>query len=695
MLFASEWLARYVDLPEDPRETARRLTAAGLAVEQIEEVDGGGVVFDIEVTTNRPDCMNHFGVARELSVLLDRPLRVPDFDVEEDAQGVDSVAKVIVHDPAGCPRYAARAVLGVKIGPSPEWMKRLLEAIGSRSINNIVDVTNFLLWEWGQPLHAFDLDKLADRTVVVRRAFAGEKLRTLDGVERTLDPSILAICDPAGATALGGIMGGGESEVTEGTVNVLIESAHFDRAVVRRGARRLGMHTDASHRFERGVDPTGCGLAATRAAKLMAELAGGRVLKGAIDVVAEEHLPRRRRGRMSLAGLRGFAGAEIPAGAAERALSGLGFEPAPVASGDGPAWELTVPSWRIFDFEPRPEPPHDLYPADFYEEVMRVHGFDRIAPTLPALPGSDGPRTPRQQVRDRAKDHLAACGFTEAIHFAFHAPEGDAAYPSLRPEARPIRLANPLSERYSVLRRSLVPNLVETARFNQRRGASAVRLFEVATVFFSRSEGERPEGGLPDQPEMVGLVCGGRVGNPWEREVELDFFDLKGVAESLADALAVRLDVRSAVLPGLLEGSTAELLRDSEVVGYLGRVAEEEIYPLYVAEIAMDALLGGTVSLAVDVPSRYPGVDADLTLTHPLETPWAEIEAVLRELRPEDLVSSYLKVRYRGPGVPEGAVNTTISFLYNARDRSLTQEEVNARQLALSQELERRFGWKG
>ncbi|HSN86863.1 MAG TPA: phenylalanine--tRNA ligase subunit beta, partial [Thermoanaerobaculia bacterium] len=574
--------------------------------------------------------------------------------------------------------------------PSPEWMKKFLEAIGSRSINNIVDVTNFLLWEWGQPLHAFDLDKLTDHTVVVRRAREGEKLRTLDGVERTLDPSILAICDPAGVTALGGIMGGGESEVTDGTVNILIESAHFDRAVVRRGARRLGMHTDASHRFERGVDPTGCALAATRAAKLMAELAGGRVLSGAIDVVAEEHLPRRRRGRISLSGLRGFAGAEIPASVAERALTGLGFEPRPVESGDGPVWETTIPSWRIFDFEPRPEPPHDLYPADLYEEVMRIHGFDRIAPTLPALPGSDGPRTPRQQVRDRAKDHLAACGFTEAIHFAFHDPEADAAYPSLRPEARPIRLANPLSERYAVLRRSLVPNLVETARFNQRRGASSVRLFEVATVFF-----DRPEGGLPDQPEMVGFLCGGRVGNPWEREVDLDFFDLKGVVESLADTLAVSLDVRPAVLPGLLEGSTAELLRDGEVVGFLGRVAEEEGYPLYVSEIALDALLGGTVSLLVNVPSRYPGVDADFTLTHSLETPWAEIEAALRELRPEDLGSSSLKVRYRGPGVPEGAVNTTISFLYNARDRSLTQEEVNARQIALNQELERRFGWKG
>ena len=278
----------------------------------------------------------------------------------------------------------------------------------------------------------------------------------------------------------------------------------------------------------------------------------------------------------------------------------------------------------------------------------------------------------------------------ETVHFAFLDPARDAAFPSLRPDAKPLRLANPLSEQYSVLRRSLVPNLVETARFNQRRGLAAVRMFEVATVFY-----EAGPGAIPDQPEHVGLVCGGRVGSPWQREMELDLFDLKGTIEALAADFGVHLEVRPADLPGLLSGSAAELVRDGQVVGWLGRVEEEEGYPLYVSELATAALAGGNPSLAIVIPSRYPGVSADLTLTHSLETPWSEIDQAIREHQPPDLVSWDLKVRYRGQGVPEGAVNTTISFFYNARERSLTQEEVNARQLGLNQELERRFGWKG
>jgi len=319
-----------------------------------------------------------------------------------------------------------------------------------------------------------------------------------------------------------------------------------------------------------------------------------------------------------------------------------------------------------------------------------MYGFDRIPAALPGIPGSDAPKPEYQIRRERARNQLAASGYVETVHFAFLDPARDAAFPSLRPDAKPLRLANPLSEQYSVLRRSLVPNLVETARFNQRRGLAAVRMFEIATVFYEAGPGE-----IPDQPEHVGLVCGGRVGSPWQREMELDLFDLKGTIEALAADFGVHLEVRPADLPGLLAGSSAELARDGQVVGYFGRVEEEEGYPLYVAELATAALAGGNPSLAIVIPSRYPGVSADFTLTHSLETPWAEIDRAIREQEPPDLVSWDLKVRYRGQGVPEGAVKTTISFFYNARERSLTQEEVNARQLGLNEELERRFGWKG
>ena len=682
MEFSLEWLSAYVDLPADRDDLARRLTAAGLAVE-----GAGEKVFDIDVTTNRPDCMNHFGLAREISVLYGLPLRRPLTTPPEVAERTEDAAKVVIDDFEGCPRYSARVVRGVRIGPSPEWLRERLEAIGLRPINNVVDVTNFILWELGQPLHAFDLPKLAGRAVVVRRARAGEKLVTLDGQERELDPDILVIADAQRAVALAGVMGGLDSEVTDSTRDILIESAHFDRKRVRVAAKRFGMHTDASHRYERGSDPELCAEAASRAAALIVEIAGGSVLAGAIDVRDESRI-WRRQGRLDIAKLDAFAGAEIDPADSERWLTGLGF--GVDRSGGQGVWDVTVPSWRYFDFQPRLEPPNEVYPQDIYEEVLRMFGLDRIPAALPGIPGADAPRSETLIRRERARRQLAASGYTEAVHFAFLDPARDAAFPSLRPEAKPIRLANPLSEQYSVLRRSLVPNLVETARFNQRRGLAAVRMFEIATVFFDTGGA-----GLPDQPEHVALVCGGRRGTPWEREVELDFFDLKGVVEALADAFGVRLEARPADLPGLLAGNAAELLRGGRVVGYLGRVAEEEGYPLYVTELAMAELAGGDVSLQVEPPSRFPGISADFTLTHAVEVPWAEIEEVIRTHAPEDLVSWKLKDRYRGPGVPEGAVNTTISFHYNAGERSLTQEEVNARQLALNQELERRFGWKG
>lgn len=680
MLFSRSWLSDYVELPADVLDVQRRLTAAGLAVEGLEERDGD-TILDVDVTTNRPDCMNHLGIARELAVIYGRSLKRPAAQPDAAADRVEDAAAVDIEDWEGCPRFVARVVKGVRIGPSPGWLRARLEAIGLRPINNVVDVTNFILWEMGQPLHAYDLAKLGGSRILVRRAKPGETLVTLDGVERKLDPKMLVIADADRPVGLAGVMGGADSEVTDATTDVLIEGAHFNRKSVRAAARGLGMHTDASHRFERGADPELCLEAVSRAASLMAEIAGGTVLAGAIDR-RQEGFPPVLQGRLDLDRLDAFAGAPVPNEDAHRWLSGLGFE---VKNG-GPVWDVTVPSWRLYDFQPRPD--GTAYEQDLFEEVLRHFGFDNIPAALPAISGADAPKTPRQILREKVRDHLAACGLAETVHFAFQGEDMDGSFPSLRPEAKPLRLANALSDRYSVMRRSLVPNLVETARFNQRRGLPAVRIFEIATVFYDNPD-------FPDQPEHVGLVCGGRVGNPWNREKDLDFFDLKGVIESVADAAGVRLDFRPASLPGLLEGSAAELFRSDRRIGYLGRVAEEGAYPLYVAEIALDALEGGDLSLRVEAPSRFPAIDADLTFTHSRATPWAEIDRTIAELRPPDLVSWEMTVRYRGEGVPEGAVNTTIHFLYNSPERSLTQEEVNERQLALAAELQRRFGWKG
>lgn len=687
MEFSLSWLAEYVDLPADPQDLARRLTSVGLAVEGV-SAHGDDTVLDIDVTTNRPDCMNHFGVAREIAVAYGRPLRQPPVAPSEGEGDVQDLASVEIQEDVYCPRYTARVVRGVTIGPSPEWLRRRLESIGLRPINNVVDVTNFVLWELGQPLHAFDLDTLAGRRIIVRLAKRGEKLVTLDGTERKLDERVLVIADAERAVALAGVMGGLDTEVTERTRDILIESAHFNRQAVRIGARMFGMHTDASHRFERGADPEACERAASRAARLIAEIAGGTVAGGVIDVRGVPHVGWPPGGRLELAKLSAFAGAEIPASDVERWLTGLGFHLDPANGAGGTAWDVTVPSWRYYDFQTRHAAPHEVFPQDLYEEVLRHFGFDNIPAALPGIPGSDAPRPENQIRRERLRHLLAAAGYAETVHFAFLDPAADAAFPSLRPDAKPLRLANPLSEQYSVLRRSLAPNLVETARFNQRRGLPAVRVFEIATVFYETGEG------LPDQPEHVALVCGGQVGTPWEREFDLDLFDLKGAVEIVADAFGVTLEVRPAELTGLLAGNSAELLRGGRVVGWFGRVEAEEGYPLYAAELETEALAGGDVGLKVEPPSRFPGIGADFTFTHALETPWAEIDRAVAENAPEDLISWKLKVRYRGQGVPEGAVNTTVSFHYNAGDRSLTQEEVNARQHVLSQELERRFGWR-
>jgi phenylalanyl-tRNA synthetase beta chain len=445
-------------------------------------------------------------------------------------------------------------------------------------------------------------------------------------------------------------------------------------------------------------------------------VAGGEVLAGAIDVRAAAPPAGRRwppRGTLRLADLEAFAGVEIAAADVERWLGGLGFGLEPVPETGGEAWEVTAPSWRWYDVEPGPD--GAVYPADFYEEVLRHLGFDEVPSALPLLSGSDGSRTGEQRRRDGIRDRLAAAGFAEAIHYAFQTREADAAVPvalhraaglpEAVAEAPPLGLANPLSERYAVMRRSLVPNLVDTARFNRRRGADAVRLFEIGHLFFDLAlVAATGRDGLPvEEVEAVALVAGGAVGTPWSRRFELDLFDLKGAAEELVASLGGELVARPAELAGVVPGTGAEfLVRDAGAAadgeprpaGWMGRVDDpaEDPAPLFAVELATAALGGERGPVPVDPPSKFPGIEADLTLTHPLAVPWAELEAAIEANRPADLAAYGLKDRYAGRGVPAGAVNTTLGFHYVSPERSLTQDEVNERQRRLAEELERRFG---
>ncbi len=659
-------------------EIGRALTAVGLAVEGYPVVELGAdreICLDIDITSNRPDCMNHLGVARELAVALGRPLQrpgVPDY-ARRTTDGRSGAVRL--EDPEGCPRFVARIIRGVRIGPSPEWLKRRLEAIGVRSINNVVDVTNFVLWELGQPLHAYDLETVPAGELRVRRARVGEKLVTLDGKERELDPEILVIADRDRAIGLAGIMGGLATEVTDRTTDLLLESAHFDRRRVRIGAKRLALHTDASHRFERGADPEGCDFASRRAAALLAEVAGGRVEEPAVEASVGPLAPVGWR--LGAEALARFAGADVPESEIERILAGLEF--APRREGDR-FWTGLVPSFRRVDFEPRPGA-GIAYAQDVYEEVLRHWGFERMPPTLPRLSGVDAGADASWERRRKIQDLLAGLGFAEGIHYAFHDSASDARLPALV-AGPPVELANPLSDRYTVMRRSLVPNLVSAAEFNLDREATSVELFEVGHVF--------PADG--DELEAVAAVLAGVRGTPWDRHAGADLATLVGVFEELFALLGVAPTVTPAELRGVAPGTGAEWTLDGRVIGWFGRLSAEARLPLFAAELVIDRLPGRTARGRVVAPSRVPGISADLTLTHPLAVSWRAIVAAIGELGEPLRTGFRLKDRYQGAGVPTGAVATTITFDYHAGERTLTQEEVNERQRHLADELERRFG---
>jgi phenylalanyl-tRNA synthetase beta chain len=680
MLFGRGWLADYVELPESVEELAECVTSIGFPVEGIEEADGE-VILDLEVNPNRPDCMNHLGMAREVAAALGKPLRRPGVDLVCAVEPSSTEeARVQIDDPEGCPRYVAVVVKGVRVGPSPDWLATRLESVGLRPINNIVDITNYVLWEYGQPLHAFDLELLKDRSIIVRRAREGEHLVTLDGEGRGLDPEILVIADADSAVALAGIMGGEESEVSDSTTEVLIESAHFSPVRVRRGVRKLGMHTDASHRFERGSDPVICLEAALRAASLMTELGGGEVVERVID--ARKGDPWSASGRLSLAELNAFAGTEIPRNLVVETLPALGFT---LEEEGDEIWRARVPSWRKFDVEVDSE--GEVYPAHFYEEVLRFHGYDRVPSTLPHVGGPDAGLSTGHRRRESLRRFLSTAGLAETITYGFYSEVADRRFLGLRKAREPLRLGNALSDQYSLMCRSLLPNLVEGARFNQNRGLEAVRLFEIGHVF---------PGGGSEEIEAIGLIVGGSSGNPWRRKVEYDLFDLKGVIEGLAGEMGEQLGFKPESVPGFVAGTASEIHNSGgQRIGYLGQVDDSDsLYPLFAAELEAKGL-GSARSATVAPPSLFPGISVDLTLTHAVEVRWSALERAIVEASPEDLREFGLKDRYRGRGVPEGAVNTTIFFFYNAEDRSLTQQEVNDRHQRLAERLEAKFGWRG
>ncbi len=640
-------------------------------------------ILELEITPNRPDCLSVAGMAREIAAVLGTTHTTPGGTPVETGPPADQAVRVEIVDPDLCGRYTARVIRGVKIGPSPEWLSERVIAAGARPVNNVVDITNYVMFELGQPLHAFDLSTVGTDPdgrahIIVRTATQGEKLTTLDGQERTLDARMLLICDPGGPIALAGVMGGEHTEVSERTVDILLESASFDSEVTSRTSRSLGLISEASMRFERGVDPQGCVAAADRAAQLMAEICDGTVDAGIVDEYPRPATARQLDLRLSR--LNNILGTSIDSGEVVRILTALGLE----VSASGDRFAVSVPTSR-------PDLEREI---DLVEEVLRIWGMDRVEATLPAGRMRVGTLTREQRWRERIAATLRAAGLNETITYAFVDPRDleRLEWPE-DPGERSVELLNPMSAEQAVLRRTLAPGLIRAVSYNQRRGVDNVHLYEIGRVFVA-TDGSQ----LPKERELVSGVLAGRWSEPaWHgapakgsgvdavlHSAQLNFFDSKGVIEALMLDLGIeRWSVRPVELPWLQPGRSAEVLVDRQPVGWLGEV-HPDVLARYevVAPVVLFELEGARLSAAArdvrpyeDVP-RYPAVELDLALVVAEEVPVERVEQVIRKAGGKMLSSARLFDVYRGAGVPQGKKSLAFALSYRAADRTLTDEEI-------------------
>lgn len=647
-------------------------------------------LLEVNVTPNRPDALSHLGIAREVAALTGQPVRYPEATLAESARAIETVAEVRIEAEDRCPRYAARVIEGVKVGPSPQWLQDRLKACGVRSINNLVDVTNYVLLEWGHPLHAFDLDKLAGGAIVVRTARAGETLKTLDGKERQLDADDLVIADADRAQAIAGVMGGGDSEVTEGTTRVLLESASFLPSTVRRSSKRHGLHTEASHRFERGTDIDAVPRALDRAAALIAELCGGSVGKGVIDAYPGEQ--EKKQVRLRAGAVSKLLGAEVPEAEVARILTALGF-----TQNGSEQWQ--VPSFRVdVDRE-----------EDLIEEVARIWGYDRIPSVLPRGPKDIVPESPEMQVERRIREALAGAGMMEIVSYAFVTPQDlpwttIREYEALGTEVDAIALQNPLSVEQSAMRTSLYAGLLRTLSHNLRHAAAeTVRLYE-----WGRSYHKDPEGGENHRPvakevlRVAGVLHGLRLGRHWTApDARLDFFDAKGAVEAVLAQLGIDKArfVPAELSPYHPRACAKVWLENGVTLGTVGelhpRTARALDLPegIFLFDLEVNRLRkAGVLKPRYQALTKFPSVLRDLAVVVDATLTSEEVRKVILDAGGALVDDARVFDVYVGKPIPEGRKNLAFALSYRADDRTLTDAEVNEAHQRIVAEVNRRLG---
>jgi phenylalanyl-tRNA synthetase beta chain len=666
-----EWiLERVPDVEQtaDVEQIADRLTMAGFEVEGKGD-SARGPVLDIKVTPNRGDGLSVLGVARELSAAYNVPMQPPpatgpDSRITHHASRIANI--VSIEDPDLCPRYLARIIRNVKVGPSPAWIQERIEAAGMRPINNVVDVTNYVMLETGQPLHAFDYDTLRGGRIIVRRAEPGETLQTLDGVDRNLTPDMLVIADAERAVALAGLMGGADTEMTDSTTTVLLESAHFHPLSVRRTARALDMSTEASYRFQRYVDPNGAATAAERACELLAQIGAGEVDPAVIDVQPAPHETRTLTLRpQRVSQMLGFA---VTTGQITDTLSRLGFNsdtqhPTP------DTLSFTVPSWR----------PDIVREIDLVEEVGRVLGYEHIPEKLPEGHSTQGGDSQVGRFAQQVRQILAGAGLQEIVSHSLLAPT---TLEDSRSEAFRVPIRSALSAELSGLRRSLLPGLLDALERNLRRGNNPLAFFEVGRVF------SRDGAGYSETLSIGGVLAGAIGASTWEKRAQpiaADYYSVRGLIERLADNLHITgLRFERSDDPRLHPGRSATVTIGDQFLGYLG-----ELHPRHTAdlrlrervvafELKFDAFSEAASKARAFQPlSAYPSVSRDLAPRMPAEVPYAQVEAAVQSAAIPFLDHVRLADVFTGQPLPEGTKSLTLAFTLRAPDRTLTDAEVN------------------
>ncbi len=666
MKLSAQWLREFVEIPVDDARLADDLTHAGIAVETATGSWDGpilDIVFDMDITTNRPDAMNHYGAAREASALYDLPLKpiVPKLPTAKPGTGFP----IEIQEPDLCPRFTARVVRNVVIRPSPAPITKRLALLDHRGISNVVDASNYVLWEIGKPTHAFDLDLLEGGKIVIRKACAGETLKTLDGIERKLTNEDLIVADGRKPIALAGVMGGFDTMITDKTKNILIESAWFDPATVRAMSRRHGLHTDASHRFERGADFESTILSCNRVAELVLASGVGEPngeLEGDIIDIIARPLPRTSV-ILHLAEVRRHLGKELTYDEVCRILQRLGFTLTPATADENAELPVTIPSWRL----------DVTREIDLIEEIARQHGYNKFPNTLPPFSGSvtELPNAPKDA---RLRTSLLALGYNEAISMTFIAPEHAKTFSA----ADVLMVANPLSDEASAMRTSLIPGMLDMLAWNLNRGSDNVRLFESGNIFektaTSRDEQKR--------------ICMGATGNAiptsvHEKSRPYSFFDVKGDIEALLSAFLNSVAFDTGAAPYFHPGRSARAIIGGKQVAQFGQIHPDIAavrkfrQDVFVAEIYLDKLYEEKLrEPRYSTPSKFPAVARDFSFVFPETTAFEDIRIVVRGL-PIPLLAAFDPVEtFRGGNTAAGKYSLLLRAIFQSPDRTLREEEL-------------------